>query len=147
MLNPGPHNLKVYYQNVRGLIPFSELNNPQPKLDMNKIYEINTYVEKNKPEIVMLNETWLKRSVNNREVIHNQCYEVWRNDRSLVSHPPDPNDPKKYKRSGGGVLIAVRSDIKTEVEKVSVRKGAEIVGAKLTINGKIFYILYNLQSR
>ena len=32
----------------------------------------------------------------------------------------------------------MRSDIKAEKEKVSVRKGAEIVGAKLTINGKIF---------
>ena len=50
MLNPRPSNLKVYYQNVRGLILFSDLDNPQPRLDMTKIYEINTYVHKHKPE-------------------------------------------------------------------------------------------------
>ena len=47
IFNPGPSSLKVYYQNVQGLVPFSELSNPQPRLDMTKIYEINTYVEKN----------------------------------------------------------------------------------------------------
>ena len=138
MLNPGPSSLKVYYQNVQGLIPFSELGNPQPRLDMKKIYEINTYIEKNKPDIVMLNETWLKKSVSDHEVIHNQCYRIWRNDRSQVSHPADPTDPNKFKRNGGGVLIAVRSDIQAQIKKISVRKGAEIVGSEITIDGKIF---------
>ena len=45
MLNPGPSSLKVYYQNVQGLIPFSDLDNQQPRLNMTKIYEINTYVQ------------------------------------------------------------------------------------------------------
>ena len=138
MLNPGPSSLKVYYQNVQGLIPFSDLDNPQPRLNMTKIYEINTYIQKYKPEIVMLNETWLKKSIKDHEVIHDQSYSVWRNDRSQVSHPEDPLDPDKFKRNGGGVLIAVRKDIQAQVEKISVRKGAEMVGAKIHMDGKIF---------
>ena len=55
LLNPGPTNLSVYYQNVQGLIPFYDLNKPQPKLDETKIYEINTYVNKHKPHAIMLN--------------------------------------------------------------------------------------------
>ena len=93
ILNPGPSSLKVYYQNVQGLIPFSELSSPQPRLDMTKIYEINTYVEKNKPEIVMLNETWLQKLVCDHEVIHIQDYILWCNNRSQISHPADPRDP------------------------------------------------------
>ena len=138
MLNPGPSSLKVYYQNVQGLIPFSELSNPQPRLNMTKIYEINTYVEKYKPEIVMLNETWFKKSVGDHEVLHNQNYRVWRNDRSQVSHPADPRDPNKYRRNGGGVLIAVRTDIQVQIKRISVRKGAEIVAAEIHIDGKMF---------
>ena len=46
MLNPGPSSFKVYYQNVQGLIPFSDLDSQQPRLNMTKIYEINTYVQK-----------------------------------------------------------------------------------------------------
>ena len=32
MLNPGPQNLTVYYQNIQGLIPFSHLSNDHPPL-------------------------------------------------------------------------------------------------------------------
>ncbi len=37
LLNPGPSNLKVYYQNVQGLIPVSELGDAQPSLNRTKI--------------------------------------------------------------------------------------------------------------
>ena len=91
----------------------------------------------------MLNETWLKKSVEDHEVIHDQSYSVWRNDRSQVSHPADPLNPNKFRRNGGGVLIAVRKDIQAQVEKISVRKGAEIVGVKIHVDGKTLF-LYNL---
>ena len=126
LLNPGPSNLQIYYQNVQGLIPFYELDKQQPKLDETKIYEINSYVNENKPHVIMLNETWLKKSVGDREVIEDPCYNVYRLDRSKVSYPPDPVDPKKYRRYGGGVLIAVRTDISNvELKRLSARKGAE----------------------
>ena len=46
LLNPGPDNLKVYYQNVQGLLPFKELDKAQPNLIETKIFEINSYVNK-----------------------------------------------------------------------------------------------------
>ena len=40
LLNPGPNKLKVYFHNVQGLIPFSHLSDPNPKLDSTKIFEL-----------------------------------------------------------------------------------------------------------
>ena len=36
LLNPGPSSLNVCYQNVQGLIPFSQLDKSQPSLDKTK---------------------------------------------------------------------------------------------------------------
>ena len=69
LLNPGPKNLKLYYQNVQGLIPFSSLGNAHPNLDRTKICELNTYIHINKPDILFLNETWLKKSIKDHEII------------------------------------------------------------------------------
>ena len=52
MLNPGPQNLSVYYQNVQGLIPFSSLSNTHPSLNRTKILELNTYINVEKPAVV-----------------------------------------------------------------------------------------------
>ena len=139
LLNPGPSNLKIYYQNVQGLIPFYELDKQQPKLDETKVYEINSYINQNKPHVIMFNETWLKKSVGDREVIEDPVYKVYRLDRSKVSHPPDPDNPNKYRKYGGGVLIAFRTDIKDiEYKRLTARKGAELVAFELTLNGKKF---------
>ena len=62
----------MYFQNVQDLIPFSFLSDPHPKLDETKIYELNTYINLNKPDVVMLNETWLKNSIGEHEVISNR---------------------------------------------------------------------------
>ncbi len=69
LLNPGPPNLSVYYQNVRGLIPFSNLKETQPSLDQGKIFELNCYISKKRPALVMLTETWLKKSIADHEII------------------------------------------------------------------------------
>ena len=87
----------------------------------------------------MFNETWLKKSVGEREVIEDPVYKVYRLDRSKVSHPPDPDNPNKYRKYGGGVLIAFRTDIKDiESKRLTARKGAELVVFELTLNGKKF---------
>ena len=36
IVNPGPWQANIFYQNVQGLIPFSELSNPNPSLNMEK---------------------------------------------------------------------------------------------------------------
>ena len=50
--------------------------------------------------------------------------------------PPDSVDPNKYRKYGGEVLIAVRSDLKdVELKRLSACKGAELVAFKMTLNG------------
>ncbi len=137
-MNPGPQNLNVCYQNVRGLIPFSNLSQSHPNLDITKIYELNAYISNNKPDIVLLSETWLKKSIKDREVIFDNCYNVYRSDRSQLSHPCDPNDPTKYKKYGGGVLIAARSDIDARLKRISMRHGAEIVAIEISVDNVKF---------
>ena len=52
--------ISVYYQNVQGLIPFGNLSDKHPNLDMNKVSELHAYIYKHNPDIIILNETWLK---------------------------------------------------------------------------------------
>ena len=149
LLNPGPNELKVYYQNVQGLLPFKELDRAQPKLIETKIFEINSYVNKYKPHVIMLNETWLKKTIGNRAVIEDPCYEVFRLDRSKVSHPPDPDNPHKYRKYGGRVLVAFRTDIKDmEFKRLSARKGCELAAFEMTLNEKkcIFCTAYRVNN-
>ena len=63
LLNPGPNSLKICYQNVQGLIPIKDLTLKQPSLNVTKIYELNSYININNPDIIMLNETWLRKCV------------------------------------------------------------------------------------
>ena len=86
----------------------------------------------------MLNETWLRKCVDDHEVIKDKNFTIYRNDRTQVSHPSDPNNPNKFRKLGGGVLIAIRSNIQADIKRLSVRKGAEIVTIELTIDNKKF---------
>ena len=139
MLNPGPNSLKPCYQNVQGLIPIKDLTLKQPSLNVTKIYELNSYINNNKPDIIMLNETWLKKCVDDHEVIKERTFTIYRNDRNQVSHPSDPNNPNKFRKLDGGVLIAIRSNIQADIKRLSVRKGAEIVAIEVTIDNKILF--------
>ena len=131
---------------MRGLIPFSQLDKAHPSLDRTKIFELNAYLHTNKPDILLLNETWLKKSINNREVIENPNYNVYRSDRSQVTHPADPINPDKYRKYGGGVLIAVKCDIGATFKRLSMRKGAEILAIELDIGGNkyVFCTVYRV---
>ena len=146
ILNPGPNSLNVCYQNVQGLIPFSQLSCQQPQLDQTKKYELNSYLALHKPDIFLLNETWLKKSIKSCEIIDHTNYDVYRNDRSQATHPTDPNNPNKFRKFGGGVLIAVRSDLEATVKRISVRKGAEMIAVELTIgsNKLVFCTVYRV---
>ena len=112
--NPGPTSkLNVLYHNVRGFVDLK--NNPtSPQLYQSKVKEFQGLIFSEKPDIVILNETWLKKSILSSEIFPNKSYNVFRRDRSMKSHPPDVLDPNKFKRNGGGVLIAVRSDLEVE---------------------------------
>ena len=138
--------MTICYQNVRGLIPFSSLKQPHPNLDSSKIYELNSYISLEKPGVILLSETWLKKSIKDQEVIADNNYNVYRSDRSQFSHPSDANDPSKYKKYGGGVMIATRSDINANIKRICMRRGAEIVAVEITINNVkyIFCVVYRV---
>ena len=134
LLNPGPSCLSVFYQNAQGLIPFSHLSSDNPLLDMHKILELQTYANQNRPDIIILNETWLKSSIHDNEILPSNQYNIFRTDRSPKTHPPDANDPKKFRKNGGGVLIAVRSDLEIVQTKIQLPCGAEILAVRLTLD-------------
>ena len=46
-----------------------DLTLKQPSVNVTKIYKLNSYINNNKPDIIMLNETWLKKCVDDHEVI------------------------------------------------------------------------------
>ena len=94
IINPGPWQPSIIYQNVQGLIPFGELDKPNPTLNLEKILELQSYVNINKPDIVILNETWLKKSISDNEIFPTRQYKMFREDRSDKTHPPDPDNSK-----------------------------------------------------
>ena len=134
MKNPGPaKNLSVLYQNVQGLIPVSELGEEHPTLNENKLFELQAYVYHHSPDIVVLNETWLKSTVNDNEIFPPESYKIFRRDRGPDSHPPDPNNPNRFKRNGGGVLIAVKSSLDLTSKRVNKECKAEVLSLELTL--------------
>ena len=143
LLNPGPNRtnqnvqtrpLKILYNNVQGFVNPRDLKCDSPPLNMKKVYEFQSYIFKNRPDIVVVNESWLKKSILNSEILPEYSYKVIRADRSCKTHPWDPSQPKKYRKHGGGVFIAHRKDIGIESTEVGLAKvQAEI----LTINFKL----------
>ena len=135
LLNPGPLNsLKVVSFNCQGLIPFSELDSMHPNLDVTKMLETNLYLVSQKPDIFMLNETWLKKSIRNSELFPVDVYKIFRIDRSNKTHPIDPRNPTKFRRNGGGVLIAIRRDLDVVSTKIEITCAGEILGVTLKFN-------------
>ena len=91
----------------------------------------------NKPEIVVLNETWLKPSINDNEILSPDSYNIFRLDRSGKTHPPDPTDPKKFRKHGGGVLIATKADLNLTIKRINIKCSAEILSIQITFpNGQ-----------
>ena len=121
LLSPGPNSnttahdinlnkdgLSFYYQNAQGLIPFTDLGKEHPNLDHTQIAELQQYVYTNSPDIVILNETWLKSTIHDEEILSSNSYKIFRRDRFIFTHPPDLDNPLKF-RKNGGVLIAINS--------------------------------------
>ena len=141
LLNPGPQHLCVAYQNVQGLIPFGQLSSNHPILDRGKISELQSFASTSKPDIIALNETWLKKSISNNEILPDTQYEIFRNDRTKRTHPQDPDNPKKFRENGGGVLLAVRSDLNATVKRLTVSMGLEMLAVKLNFPNKETFII------
>ena len=123
LLNPGPvrtRPLTILYKNVQGLINTNDLASETPPLNMTKLLEFHGYLYTHKPDILILNETWLKKTIEDNELLPSSYnYNIIRVDRSSKTHPYDPKFPKKF-RKNGGVLIAHRTDIDISVSKLSL---------------------------
>ena len=148
--NPGPDSshqykassaLSIFYQNIQGLIPFSNLREDHPQLDNNKILELHAYIYKHNPDIIVLNETWLKPSILDSEIFPPDKYQIFRLDRSEKTHPIDPLNTKKYRRNGGGVLIAINVSLLIESKIIPTKCSAELLAIELTLSNKTKMIL------
>ena len=140
--NPGPPNaLTVLYQNIQGLIPLSELGNDSPALNQTKLSELQAYVFSNSPDIIILNETWLKQDIHDNEILPPEAYKVFRCDRTVNSHPPDPNNPNKYRKNGGGVLIAIKSSLDITSKRISTQCAAEVLSIEITLKNNTKFCL------
>ena len=88
ILNPASVNtVSVFYQIIQGLIPLSNLADNCPNLDEMKVAELQCSVNLNKPDIIILNETWLKNSILDSEIFSAEVYNVFRLDRAKATHP------------------------------------------------------------
>ena len=135
ILNPGPVNndkpLSIFYNNIQGFINTNNLSSDTPPLNMTKTHEIHGYLYTHKPDVIILNETWLKGSILDSEILPPN-YKIYRVDRTVKSHPWDPNQPSKFRKNGGGVLIAHRTDINISSSKVSgINVQAELLSVML----------------
>ena len=101
-----PITVGVVYRPPSGLIK-NFLNEWESILK--QLPEKNVIIMSHAPDIVILNETWLKESINDNEILPSNLYTIFRCDRSLESHPIDKDNPKKFRRNGGGVLIAINN--------------------------------------
>ena len=72
LLNPGPAMndiLNCYFHNVQGFITLNSIGKDYPDLNITKLLVFQSYVFQNFPDIILLNETWLKKSINSKEII------------------------------------------------------------------------------
>ena len=133
--HPGPvQELKVLYHNVSGFVNLND-KSPGPSFYTSKLSDFQGHIFHEKPDVIILNETWLKKSVLDSEIFPNNCYKVFRRDRSNLSHPVDPGNPNKFRKQGGGVVIAFRSDLDVETTRYDIKSGgmakAEILSVVL----------------
>ena len=98
--------------------------------------EIHACVYEQEPDVIILNETWLKPTIENNEIIPTNLYRIFRTYRSTTSNPIDPEDPKKYKRNGGRVLIAIKSALVLSSNIINIKYKAEFLAVELTLDDK-----------
>ena len=124
---------------MHGFITYSSLGSLSPDLNITKVIEFQAYVAGHKPDTILLNETWLKPTIHDSEIFPNIDYKIFRLDRSPETHPPDPDNHTKFRRNGGGILIAVNNclDVKPKLLKSSSKAEILTVILHLKNNKKI----------
>ena len=114
--------------------PFTDLNKNHPKLESTKLAELHAYIHEKNPDIIVLNETWLKNTILDEEIFPNNKYKIMRGDRTEDSHPPDLSNPEKFRRNGGGVLIAISCSLKVSSKNIDLNCKAEMLAVEIILN-------------
>ena len=149
LLNPGPtgtDSIKVFYQNIHGFLTFSSLGQENSTLNITKLIELQAYIKNFHPDILVINETWLKSSILDNEIFPDKNYTVYRLDRNSNTHPPCPNNTKKFRKNGGGVLIAVSNNLDMTPKLVKIDTRTEILFITLKLKGTKKNLYYHLLS-
>jgi hypothetical protein len=130
--NPGPNTapstgLNVLYLNARSIKAFVSLDD-DPSRKICKMSILQELVYSNDYDVVSICETWLNDSVMSAEILTG--YNIYRKDR--------PG------RTGGGVLIAVKSDIRSSHRKDLERDNIEFAVVELVKDYNKSVILYTV---
>ena len=65
------------------------------------------------------------------EIFLSQFYKLFRLDRTRETHPLGVNDPSKYRANGGGVLIAVKTDLDVQSKHIKLKCRAELLSVEI----------------
>ena len=95
--NPGPEvrSLRILQINARSLKTVNQ--------NKNKLVQFKSLVATKSPHIVSICETWLNKTVEDKDILSNEEYKIYRKDRDHTR--------------GGGVFLAISSKIKSKRRK------------------------------
>ena len=138
IVNPGPqieNPLKVAYCNAQGFIMMSSMKSNQPIFQTNKLLDFQSHLHHDKPDFVVLNETWLNEHINSNEIVDEQYYKCFRLDRSI-------EDKLKYNKvGGGGVMILCRQDLDVDMKLININCKLPILSIEIKFKDKSKFCL------
>ena len=79
--------MSIVYNNGQGFINIKDLKLNSPPLNKTKVHEMKEYIFDKKPDIIFLNETWLKKTNKHKQAIP-ENYEVEFLSNLLFKLPP-----------------------------------------------------------
>ena len=75
-----------------------------------------------------------KITILDEEILPSNLYKIFRRDRTVDTHPPDFNNPLKFRRNGGGVLIAVSCSLKVSSNDIKLNCKAEMLAVEIVLD-------------
>ena len=118
IVNPGTADtgtdINVSYCNAQGLILSSTMRGNCPIFQTNKLLQLQSYLYNTKPEVMIVNETWLNEHIHSNEIVDENFYRIFRLDRSK-------EDKAKYSKfGGGGLFILVKQELDVDVKLIKI---------------------------
>ena len=108
-------NLKICFCNVQGLTFFRKSKNNSQVILVRKMKQIKDYISNHSPDVVILCETWLKKSIIFSDVLNNNEYKIIRHDRTNY-------DKRLFKKIGGGGILLLVKKASFKLNKIIINK-------------------------